>query len=313
MSNPALTVPVAQRTAPIIAVLLLAGMAYALSQTMVFPALPSIAEHYDAGPAAASWVLTAFFLSASVATPIVGKLGDLYGKDRVLPVVLALLCARLDHVRARADRSAGSSPAGRSQGVAGGIFPLAFGIIRDTVPAGARRRRHRPDERRVRRRRRHRAADVGRHRRARRRAVAVLESGSHRVPARSSAPSRFVPPSPRIPGAKIDWLGAAVLSLGLVRAAARRDARRNSWGWSSPKTLGTARSRGLAVLGIWLQRRAASSPSRSSTCALLRLRAVAGDERRRPSSSASRCSPRSRSSRGSCRRRRARATASATR
>ena len=92
MSNPALTVPVAQRTAPIISVLLLAGMAYALSQTMVFPALPSIADHFDAGPEATSWVLTAFFLAASVATPIFGKLGDLYGKDRVLPIVLALLC-----------------------------------------------------------------------------------------------------------------------------------------------------------------------------------------------------------------------------
>src|SRR3954463_14305730 len=67
-------------------------MAYALSQTMVFPALPSIADHFDAGPEATSWVLTAFFLAASVATPIFGKLGDLYGKDRVLPIVLGLLC-----------------------------------------------------------------------------------------------------------------------------------------------------------------------------------------------------------------------------
>ena len=92
MATPALTVPVAQRTAPIISVLLLAGMAYALSQTMVFPALPTIADHFDAGPEATSWVLTAFFLAASVATPIFGKLGDLYGKDRVLPIVLGLLC-----------------------------------------------------------------------------------------------------------------------------------------------------------------------------------------------------------------------------
>ena len=133
MSSPAQPAPAAQHTTPIIAVLLLAGLAYALSQTMVFPALPVIAEHHHAGDEAASWVLTSFFLSASVATPIFGKLGDLYGKDRVLPVVLALLC--LGSVMCALAPSIGWVIAGRAvQGVAGGIFPLSFGIIRDTFP-----------------------------------------------------------------------------------------------------------------------------------------------------------------------------------
>ena len=78
-------------------------------------------------------MLTGFLLSASVATPIVGKLGDLFGKGRVLTIVL-LLFALGGAVCALAG-SIGVLIAGRViQGVAGGVFPLAFGIVRDTFP-----------------------------------------------------------------------------------------------------------------------------------------------------------------------------------
>src|SRR3712207_5205573 len=74
----------------ILAVLLLAGVSFALSQTLVIPALAQIGAEMDAGPSTTSWILTAFLLAASVSTTIVGKLGDLYGKGRVLTLVLAL-------------------------------------------------------------------------------------------------------------------------------------------------------------------------------------------------------------------------------
>src|SRR3954453_2246164 len=72
----------------ILAVLILAAISFALAQTLVVPALPAIAESMDASASSASWVLTGFLLSASVATPIVGKLGDLYGKGRALTLVM---------------------------------------------------------------------------------------------------------------------------------------------------------------------------------------------------------------------------------
>jgi EmrB/QacA subfamily drug resistance transporter len=113
--------------------LVLAGMAYALSQTVVAPALPELEKEFNADASSIAWVLTGYLLAASVATPIIGKLGDLYGRARVLTLVLLVfalgstICAL-----------AGSLPllvAGRVvQGVGGGIFPLAFGIIRDTFP-----------------------------------------------------------------------------------------------------------------------------------------------------------------------------------
>ena len=123
----------ARRPTPVLITLVAAGVAFSLSQTLVVPALPALAEEFDASPAAVSWVLTGFLVSASIATPIVGKLGDLYGKGRMLTAVLVLFS-----VGAVINALAGSIEvviAGRLlQGVAGGVFPLAFGIVRDTFP-----------------------------------------------------------------------------------------------------------------------------------------------------------------------------------
>ena len=113
--------------------LLLAGMAFALSQTVVSPALPEIQREFGANPASAAWILTGYLLAASVATPIVGKLGDLFGRGRVLTLVLITFAVG-SAVCALAP-SLGVLVLGRViQGVGGGIFPLAFGIIRETFP-----------------------------------------------------------------------------------------------------------------------------------------------------------------------------------
>ncbi|WP_255281624.1 MFS transporter [Actinomadura madurae] len=65
-------------------------MAYSLSMAVVTPALPQIQDGLDTTPAGAAWALTAMTLSAAVATPVVGRLGDLYGPRRVLLAVLAV-------------------------------------------------------------------------------------------------------------------------------------------------------------------------------------------------------------------------------
>ena len=124
--------PPANPTA-ILFVLLAAGVAFALTQTIVLPALTVLGREYDASPTATSWVVTAFLLSASVSTPIIGKLGDVYGKGRVLTTVLALFA--LGGIVNGLAGSIEQVIAGRAlQGVAGGVFPLSFGIIRDTFP-----------------------------------------------------------------------------------------------------------------------------------------------------------------------------------
>src|SRR6266576_264155 len=73
-----------------LAVLTLAGTAFALQQTMVVPALPVLQRDLHTTTTWATWVLTVFLLVASVSTPIVGKLGDQHGKERLLTIALAV-------------------------------------------------------------------------------------------------------------------------------------------------------------------------------------------------------------------------------
>ena len=80
--------------------LLVAALAFALQQTMVAPALPAIQEEFGTSTTTVTFVLTGFLLTASVSTPIVGRLGDMFGKERMLVIALGLR-ARLARLRAR--------------------------------------------------------------------------------------------------------------------------------------------------------------------------------------------------------------------
>ena len=73
------------------ALLAVAGVSYALLQSLVAPALPDIQHSLHTSENGVSWVLTSYLLSASVATPLIGRLGDMHGKERLLMIVLALL------------------------------------------------------------------------------------------------------------------------------------------------------------------------------------------------------------------------------
>src|SRR5919204_5945912 len=111
-------------------VLATSALAYALAQTMVAPALPDIQRSLHATTTSVTWVLTVYLLTASVATPIVGRLGDMFGKERMLVMTLCFFAA--GSVLAALSHSIGILVAGRAvQGVGGAVFPLAFGIIRD--------------------------------------------------------------------------------------------------------------------------------------------------------------------------------------
>src|ERR1700679_2072450 len=74
-------------------VLSTAVMAYALLQSLVLPVLPTIQAGLHTSQNTVTWVLTAYLLSASIFTPIMGRLGDMYGKERLLVLALALLAA----------------------------------------------------------------------------------------------------------------------------------------------------------------------------------------------------------------------------
>jgi EmrB/QacA subfamily drug resistance transporter len=118
-----------------LAILALAGTAFALQQTMIFPALPTFQQEFDTTTAWATWVVTGFLVSAAVTTPLLGRLGDQYGKRRLLIVSLALFLA--GSVGATAAWDLQSLIAFRAVAGAGGaLFPLSFAIIRDEFPPG---------------------------------------------------------------------------------------------------------------------------------------------------------------------------------
>src|SRR3954465_3664045 len=63
-------------------------VAFTLSQTTVAPALPHIQSSLGITESAVTWTLTGYLVSASVMTPIVGRLGDMFGKKRLLMITL---------------------------------------------------------------------------------------------------------------------------------------------------------------------------------------------------------------------------------
>jgi EmrB/QacA subfamily drug resistance transporter len=235
------------RPTGVLVVLLLAGVSFALSQTLVIPALPEIARELDASPTETSWILTGFLLSASVATPIVGKLGDLYGKGRVLTAVLLIFSAG-----GVINALAGSIEvliAGRVlQGAAAGVFPLAFGIVRDTFPPA------------------HIPAGLGM-------VSAIFGIGGGiglplsgvvvdnldvawlfwislvALPAALAA-HRLIPPSPTRAGTRIDWVGAALLSAALA-AVLLGVSEADDWGWGSLANVSLILA-GLVLAGLFL-------------------------------------------------------------
>ena len=114
-------------------ILALACTAYAIQQTMVIPALPLLQRHLHTTTTWATWVLTVFLLVSCVATPILGKLGDQYGKERLLAI--ALFVFLLGCIGCAVAWNIASLIAFRAlAGVGGGVFPLAFAIIRDEFP-----------------------------------------------------------------------------------------------------------------------------------------------------------------------------------
>ena len=232
----------------ILGVLLLAGLAYAVLSSAVIPALPTIQRELHTTDTGVTWLLTGFLLSASVGTSIIGRLGDMYGKERLLLWTLLVLAAGT--LLAAVANSLGVLIVARViQGVAGGIFPLAFSIARDEFP---------PD--RV-------AGSIGM-------ISAILGIGGgcglvlgglivehlswhwlFWMPLGVTLLAavctwRYIPESPvRTPG-HVNWLAAALMSVGMC-CVLLAIAQTTVWGWGDTRTLALF-AIGFAVCAAWI-------------------------------------------------------------
>jgi MFS family permease len=97
-----------------LALLTVAGISFAVMQTLVIPALPFFRREFGASQADTTWLVTGFLLSSSVLTPLLGKLGDMYARSVFWSC--ACLCSASGRWRPRSEtRWAGSSPAACSR------------------------------------------------------------------------------------------------------------------------------------------------------------------------------------------------------
>jgi EmrB/QacA subfamily drug resistance transporter len=117
----------------IFAVLAAATASISLLQSLVTPVLPTIQSDLHTSASTVTWVITAWLLTASVATPLLGRVGDMAGKERTLLVALGAIA--IGSVLAAAASTIWVLIAGRVlQGVGAAVFPLTFAVIRDEFP-----------------------------------------------------------------------------------------------------------------------------------------------------------------------------------
>ena len=243
--------PTLDRPHPMRSLLILsvAALAFALAQTTLIPALGELAVALRTDASGVAWTLTGYLLSAAVCTPLFGRLGDMFGKRRLLVIALAVFAA--GSVVSALAGSLGLLVAGRVlQGVGGGIFPLCFAIIRDEFPAD-----------RV-------SSSIG--------LISatfgigggagliiggllvdnvsyhwIFWLGAAMAVLAAVLTELLIPESPnRTPG-RVDLVGAAVLGAGLVLPLLAI-ARANDWGWGSAQTLGLVAA-GAVILAGWLR------------------------------------------------------------
>ncbi|MBN9606324.1 MAG: MFS transporter [Actinomycetales bacterium] len=107
--------------------------AVASLQSLLIPALGAIGADLHADAVGVTWTLTAWLITAAVATPLLGRAGDLVGRRRVM--LVALLAVAVGSVAAAFAPTLELLLAARVlQGLGGAAFPLAFGLVRDAVP-----------------------------------------------------------------------------------------------------------------------------------------------------------------------------------
>lgn len=232
----------------LLAALTVAGGSFALMQAIVVPALVQIRDDLSTTTAWAGWTVSIYLLAASVATPILGRLGDQYGKDRMLVVTLAAFTA--GSILAIFAWNISSLIAFRAlQGVGGAVYPLCFSVIRDEMPP-------------------------------RRMGVAmglisamlgvggglglvlsglIVDHASWRLLfvvgtvlglAGIVLVRRFIPPSPHRAHASVDIPGALLLSLALVSLLVGLT-EGHRWGWTSAAVLGLAGAAAV-LLAVWV-------------------------------------------------------------
>ncbi|MFJ5267238.1 MFS transporter [Streptomyces sp. NPDC088358] len=125
--------PARRTSAAVVPVLAFAGIVVAVMQTLLVPVIKDLPALLGTAPSNATWVMTSTLLAGAVATPIMGRLGDLFGKRRMLLMSLSVMVVGSLIAGFTSDLLV--MIAGRAlQGFAMGAIPLGIGLMRDMLP-----------------------------------------------------------------------------------------------------------------------------------------------------------------------------------
>ncbi|WP_442574054.1 MFS transporter [Microbacterium sp. F51-2R] len=231
----------------IVAVLAIAGLASSFMFTLVVPIQSKLPELLDASRDDTAWVVTSTLLAAAILTPISGRLGDMYGKRRIVLALMAVMI--VGSVIAALSPGIIGIIVGRTlQGAIVGVVPLGISILRDVL------HENRVDS-----------------------AIALISAtlgvgGALGLPISAFITERadwhvlfwvaaglgvivfglvlwIVPESVLRTAGRFDFVGAAGLAVGLL-GTLLAISRGNEWGWTSAPTLVLGIG-GLVVLLVW--------------------------------------------------------------
>jgi MFS family permease len=117
----------------VLAVLSLVATMVMYAETMLIPAIPDLIKDFKTSYSMSSWILTAYLVSGAVMTPIAGKLSDIYGKKKILLVIMAIYTIGVS-TAGFANNIYFMLVARTIQGIGMSMFPIAFSIVRDQFP-----------------------------------------------------------------------------------------------------------------------------------------------------------------------------------
>lgn len=103
------------------------------TETMLLPALPQLIDEFDLSYNTSSWILSAYLVAGAVMTPVSGKLSDIYGKKKIMIILILIYTIGLI-----------ISPLSSNffmllisrilQGIGISVFPVTFGLVREHFP-----------------------------------------------------------------------------------------------------------------------------------------------------------------------------------
>jgi MFS family permease len=103
------------------------------AETMLIPAIPDLIRDFHVSYSMSSWILTAYLVSGAVMTPIAGKLSDIYGRKKILLIIMVIYAVGVC-LAGFATNVSFMLVARAIQGIGMSMFPIAFGIVRDKFP-----------------------------------------------------------------------------------------------------------------------------------------------------------------------------------